>query len=88
VVNVPVTRAMRNGYITEPARADHINKPGIDGDRPTRTVGDPQPAPSESRNNLATITPCHDYASASIPGGRQYHVSLIIMMIITGIESS
>jgi hypothetical protein len=28
------------------ARADHSNKPGTDGDRPTRTDGDSQPAPA------------------------------------------
>jgi hypothetical protein len=33
------SRRGQMGHITEPARADHINKPGTNGDRPTRTDG-------------------------------------------------
>jgi hypothetical protein len=36
-----------------PSRADHSNKPGTDGDSPTRTDGDPQPALARG----TTITP-------------------------------
>jgi hypothetical protein len=53
---------------TEPARADYINKPGTDGDRPTQTDGDPQPTPA--RGTVTTITVSQDHHCTEFKGQR------------------
>jgi hypothetical protein len=42
-----------------PARADHSNKPGTDGDRLTRTDGPGDPQPTPARGTTIT-TEAHD----------------------------
>jgi hypothetical protein len=63
-VRVPVVISPSPG----PARADHINKPGTDGNRPTRTDGDPQPAPAGGTTITVTSRPGQTVARAAGPG--------------------